>query len=143
VRLRSPFDDAFTGRGQVVIPVRVGGRSTSSREHVDDVRVGVVRQVHHRGDVLVPARPAAVMHEDERVAFERSADPALVRSELLDRFRVPVAHPIRASNVGAAARWADRNRPALSSASTASSRIGWYAWKTWGTPGVMLRMIST
>ena len=36
--------------------------------------------------------PAGVMDEDERGAFERPADPALVRSELLDGFRVPVAH---------------------------------------------------
>ncbi len=62
VRLGAAFDAAFTGGGQVVVPVRVDWCSTSGCEYVDDVRIGVVRQVHHRVDMLPPALPAAVMH---------------------------------------------------------------------------------
>src|SRR3984957_4063978 len=54
VRLGSTFDTAVAGGGQVVVPVRVGGCSGLGREDVDDVRVGVVREVHHRGDVRPP-----------------------------------------------------------------------------------------
>src|SRR6266851_3493446 len=68
----------------------VGGCSCLGGEDVDDVRLGVVREVHHRGDVLPPACAAAVMHQDQRGALEVPADPALVRPELRDGLRVPV-----------------------------------------------------
>src|SRR5216683_1897644 len=90
VCLGSAFDTAVTGGGQVVVPVRVGGCSCPGCEDVDDVRLGVVREVHHRGDVLPPALAAAVMHQDQRSALEDPANPALVRSELRDGLRVPV-----------------------------------------------------
>src|SRR6266511_1579322 len=92
VGLGSAFDTAVTGGGQVVVPVRVGGCSTLGCEDVDDVRLGVVREVHSRGDILAPARAARVVQQDQRSALERPANPALVRSELRDRLRVPVAH---------------------------------------------------
>src|SRR5215213_7321431 len=90
VCLGSAFDTAVTGGGQVVVPVRVGGCSTLGCEDVDAVRLGVVREVHRRGDVLPSAFSAAVMHQDHRSALEVPADPALVRSELRDGLRVPV-----------------------------------------------------
>src|SRR5712692_11673926 len=90
VCLGSAFDTAVTGGGQVVVPVRVGGCSCLGCEDVDDVRLGVMREVHHRGDVLPPAFAAAVMHQDQRSALEDPANPALVRSELRDGLRVPV-----------------------------------------------------
>src|SRR6478736_4100841 len=90
VGLGSAFDTAVTGGGQVVVPVRVGGCSGPGCEDVDGVRLGVVREVHHRGDVLPPACAAAVMHQDYRSALEYPANPALVRSELRDGLRVPV-----------------------------------------------------
>src|SRR6266511_3482543 len=90
VCLGSAFDTAVTGGGQVVVPVRVGGCSTLGCEDVDDVRLGVVREIHRRVDVLPPALAAAVMHQDHRSALEVPADPALVRSELRDGRRVPV-----------------------------------------------------
>src|SRR6266851_3869381 len=68
----------------------VGGCSCLGGEDVDDVRLGVVREVHHRGDVRPPACAAAVMHQDQRGALEVPADPALVRPELRDGLRVPV-----------------------------------------------------
>src|ERR1700730_9317277 len=58
----SAFDTAVAGGGQVVVPVRVGGCSSLGCEDVDDVRLGLVREVHHRGDVLPPAFAATVMH---------------------------------------------------------------------------------
>src|SRR5205823_2301866 len=82
VCLGSAFDTAVTGGGQVVVPVRVGGCSTPGCEDEDDVRIGVMREVHHRSDVLPPALPAAVMHQDQRSALESPANLALVRSEL-------------------------------------------------------------
>src|SRR6478736_7960909 len=85
----SAFDTAVTGGGQVVVPIRVGGCSSLGCEDVDDVRVGVVRKVHHGGDVLPPAFAAAVMCQDDRGALEGPTDPALVRSELGDGLRVP------------------------------------------------------
>src|SRR6185437_8897323 len=81
-----------TGGGHVVVPVRVGGCSTLGCEDVDDVRLGLVREVHHRADVLPPAFAAAVMHQDHRCALEVSANPALVRSELRDGLCVPVEY---------------------------------------------------
>src|SRR5207253_635760 len=48
VGLGSAFDTAVTGGGQVVVPVRVGGCSGLGREDVDDVRLGLVREVHRR-----------------------------------------------------------------------------------------------
>src|SRR5260221_12536891 len=90
VGLGSAFDTAVTGGGQVVVPVRVGGCSCLGCEDVDAVRLGVVREVHHRGDVLPPAFAAAVMHQDHRSALKGPANPALVRSELPDGLRVPV-----------------------------------------------------
>src|SRR2546423_7153731 len=90
VCLGSAFDTAVTGGDQVVVPVRVGGCSTLGCEDVDDVRLGVVREVHDRVDVLPPAFAAAVMHQDHRSALEVPANPALVRSELRDGLRVPV-----------------------------------------------------
>src|SRR6202035_4546771 len=90
VGLGSAFDTAVTGGGQVVVPVGVGGCSRLGCEDVDDVRLGVVREVHHGGDVLPPAFAAAVMHQDYRSALEVPANPALVRSELRDGLRVPV-----------------------------------------------------
>src|ERR1039457_405813 len=86
----SAFDTAVTGGGQVVVPVGAGGCSCLGCEDVDDVRLGVVREVHHRGDVLPPAFAAAVMHQDHRSALEVPANPALVRSELCDGLSVPV-----------------------------------------------------
>src|SRR5229473_6539264 len=74
----SAFDTAVTGGGQVAVPVRVGGCSGLGGEDVDDVRLGVVREVHHRGDVLPPAVAAAVMRQDQRSALENPADLALV-----------------------------------------------------------------
>src|SRR5439155_3589928 len=82
VSLGSAFDTAVTGGGQVVVPVRVGGYSTLGCEDVDDVRLGVVREVHRRGDVFPPAFAAAVMHQNHRSALEDPTNPALVRSEL-------------------------------------------------------------
>src|SRR5260221_3422088 len=73
-----------------LVPVRAGGCSGLGGEDVDDVRLGVVREVHHRGDVLPPAFAAALMHQDYRSALEDPANPALVRSELRDGLRVPV-----------------------------------------------------
>src|SRR2546429_3105389 len=90
VCLGSAFDTGLTGGGQVVVPVRVGGCPSLGREDVDDVRLGVVREVHHRGDVLPPAFAATVMQQDQRSALEDPANPALVRSELRDGLRVPV-----------------------------------------------------
>src|SRR6516162_3822698 len=90
VCLGSAFDTAVTGGGQVVVPVRVGGCSSLSCEDVDDVRLGVVREVHHRGDVLLAAFAAAVMRQDQRSALEDPANPALIRPELRDGLRVPV-----------------------------------------------------
>src|SRR5712691_109093 len=90
VCLGSAFGTAVTGGGQVAVPVGVGGCSCLGGEDVDDVRLGVVREVHHRGDVLPPACAAAVMHQDQRGALEVPADPALVRPELRDGLRVPV-----------------------------------------------------
>src|SRR5690349_20090786 len=90
VRLGSAFDTAVTGGGQVAVPVRVGGRSTLGREDVDDVRLGVMREVHHRIHVLPPACAAAVMHDDKRGALEVPAHPALVRPELRYGLSVPV-----------------------------------------------------
>src|SRR5215204_1797025 len=90
VCLGSAFDTAVTGGGQVVVPVRVGGCSALGCEDVDAVRLGVVGEVHRRGDVLPPAFAAAVMQQDHRGALEGPADPALVGSELRDGVRVPV-----------------------------------------------------
>src|SRR6266436_2878334 len=81
VCLCSAFDTAVTGGGQVAVPVGVGGCSSLGCEDVDDVRLGVVREVHRRGDVLPTAFAAAVMHQDQRSAIERPANPAVVRSE--------------------------------------------------------------
>src|SRR6516164_2910448 len=78
VCLGSAFDTAVTGGGQVVIPVRVGGCSGLGGEDVDDVRVGVVREVHDRGNVLPPGCAAAVVHQDQRGTLEVPANPALV-----------------------------------------------------------------
>src|SRR5258707_8498650 len=89
VCLGSAFDTAVAGGGQVVVPVGVGGCSCLRCEDVDDVRLGVVQEVHHRGDVLPSAFAAAVMHHDHRSALEWPANPALVRSELPDGLRVP------------------------------------------------------
>src|SRR6266511_3487473 len=84
VCLGSALDTADTGGGQVAVPVRVDGCTTPGCEDVDDVRLGVVREVHRRGDVLLPALAAAVMQEDDRRALEVPANPALIRSELRD-----------------------------------------------------------
>ena len=92
VCLGSAFDTAVTGGGQVAVPIRVGGCPGLAGEDVDDVRLGVVREVHHRVDVLPPALTAAMMHQDNRSALEVPANPALVRSELRDSLRVPVKH---------------------------------------------------
>src|SRR6185312_13051080 len=75
VRLGSAFDTAVAGGGQVAIPVRVGGCSGLGCEDVDDVRLGVVREVHHRVDVVSAACAAAVMHQDHRGALEVPAHP--------------------------------------------------------------------
>src|SRR6266851_1200946 len=88
----SAFDSAITGGSQVVVPVRIGGYPALRCEDVDAVRLGVVREVHRRGEVLPPAFAAAVMQQDHRSALEDPANPALVRSELRDGLRVPVAH---------------------------------------------------
>src|SRR5438045_8868180 len=61
VCLGSAFDTAITGSGQVVIPVRVSRYSTLRGEDVDDVRFGLVREVHRRGNVLQPAFAAGGM----------------------------------------------------------------------------------
>src|SRR5262249_42165867 len=90
VCLGSAFDTADTGSGQVVVPVRVGGCPTLGCEDVNDVRLGVVRKIHHRVDVLAPALTAAVMQQNHRSALEDPANPALVRSELRDGLRVPI-----------------------------------------------------
>src|ERR1022692_2573821 len=90
VCLGSAFGTAVTGGGQVVVPVGAGGGPCLGCEDGDDVRLGVVREVHHRVDVLPPALAAAVMHQDQRSALEVPANPALVRSELRDGLRVPV-----------------------------------------------------
>jgi hypothetical protein len=42
VGLGSAFEDAVTGGGQVVVPVRVGGCSALGGEDIDAVRLGVV-----------------------------------------------------------------------------------------------------
>src|SRR5207249_10851364 len=86
----SAFDTAAAGGGQVAVPVGVGGCSCFGCEDVDDVRLGVVREVHHRVDVLPSAGAAAVMHQDQRSALEVPAHPALVRPELREGLRVPV-----------------------------------------------------
>src|SRR2546423_6558881 len=90
VCLGSAFDATATGGGQVAVPVRVGGCSGLGGEDVDDVRLGVVREVHHRVDVVSSALAAAVMHQDHGGALEVSAHPALVRPELRDGLSVPV-----------------------------------------------------
>src|SRR5580700_1005202 len=90
VCLGSALDGGVLAGGQVAVPVRMGGCSSLGCEDVDDVRLGVVGEVHHRGDVLPPAFAAAVMHQDQRSALEGSANPALVRPELRDGLRVPV-----------------------------------------------------
>jgi hypothetical protein len=92
VCLGSAFDSAITGGGQVVVPVRVGGNSILRCEDIADVRVGFVREVLRRVDVLPPAFAAAVMQQDHRGALEVPADPALVGSKLRDGLGVPVAH---------------------------------------------------
>src|SRR6266571_3398544 len=92
VRLGSAFDAAVTGGGQVVVPVRVGGRSALGCEDVDDVRVGLVPEVHHWGYPFLAAFAAAVMQQDHRGALEVPANPALVGSELRDGARVPLAY---------------------------------------------------
>src|SRR5258706_15015888 len=130
VCLGSAFDTAVTGGSQVVVPVGVGGCSSLGCEDVDDVRLGVVREVHKRVDILPPAFAATVMQQDHRSALEIAANPALVRSELRDGLRVPVepvAHVELLSFTmpeDALPRYADRSCPALSTAATASSRIG-------------------
>src|SRR3979490_1104418 len=43
VRLGSAFDTAVTGRGQVVVPVRVGRYAALRGEDIDAVRLGIVR----------------------------------------------------------------------------------------------------
>src|SRR6266568_3929399 len=92
VCLGSAFDTDVIGCGQVVVPVRVGGCSTFGCEDVDDVRLGVVREVHRWGDVLPPAFAAGVMQQDHRSALEVSANLALVCSELRAGLRVPVEY---------------------------------------------------
>src|SRR6202011_4524343 len=56
VGLGSAFDAALAGGGEVVVPVGVRGDARFGGEHVDDVVVGDVREVHHRVDVLARAR---------------------------------------------------------------------------------------
>src|SRR6266699_5544578 len=90
VGLGPAFDTAVSGGGQVVVPVGVSGGASLGGEHIDDVRLGVVRQVHHRADDLASAPAAAVVHQDQRRALEDPANPALVRAELRDGLRVPV-----------------------------------------------------
>src|SRR5246127_5069675 len=97
VCLGSAFDTAVTSGGQVVVPVRVGGCPGLGGEDVDNVRLGVVREVHHRGDVLPPAVAAAMMRQDQRGALEGPANSALVRAELGDSLRIPVE---RVAHVG-------------------------------------------
>src|SRR6476660_3252231 len=109
VCLGSAFDTAVTRGGQVAVPVRVGGCSTLGCEDVDDVRLGVVREVHHRVDVVPSACTAAVMHQDHRGALEVPAHPALVRPELRDGLSVPVerlAHVELLSVTIPGVRWA-------------------------------------
>src|SRR5258708_29538521 len=89
VCLGSAFDTAVTGGGQVVVPVRAGGCSGLGGEDVDDVGLGVVREVHHRADVLPPAFAAAVMRQVQRSAFENPAVLALFGPELRDGLRAP------------------------------------------------------
>src|SRR5262245_33923864 len=90
VCLGSAFDTGLPAAGQVVFPFGAEGSSPRGGEDVADVRGGVVREVHHRGDVLPPAFAAAVVRQDYRGAFEDPANPALVRSELRDGLRVPI-----------------------------------------------------
>src|SRR5437879_6318675 len=66
VCLGSAFDSAITGGGQVVVPVGVGGNSILRCEDIADVRVGFVREVLRRVDVLPPAFAAVVMQQDHR-----------------------------------------------------------------------------
>src|SRR5258706_6866421 len=80
VCLGCAFDTAVTGGGQVVVPVWVGGCSPLGCEDVDDVRLSLMREVHHWVDVLPPAFAAAMMGQDDRSAFEGPPNPALVRS---------------------------------------------------------------
>src|SRR6266498_246172 len=80
------------GGGEIVVPGWVGGRSALGCEDVDDVRVGLVPEVHHRCDPFPAAFAAAVMPQDHRGALEVRANPALVGSELRDGARVPLAH---------------------------------------------------
>src|ERR1700722_944559 len=78
IGLGSAFDAAVTGGGQVVVPVRIGGCPGLGGEDVDDVRLGVVREVHPRGGVFSTAFAAAVMDQDDRGALEVATNPALV-----------------------------------------------------------------
>ena len=91
VAVGSTLDRALADSGEVVVPVGVGRRASLGGEHVDDAVVGLVGQVHHRGDVLVAALAASMSYQDHRRAFEGAADAALVGAELVDGLRVPVA----------------------------------------------------
>ena len=73
-----------------MVPLGVGWCSALGCEDVDDVRLGFVREVLRRVDVLPPAPAAAVVHQDHRSALEDPANLALVGSELRDGLRVPV-----------------------------------------------------
>src|SRR5205085_4496312 len=55
VAVGSTLDRALADGGEVVVPVGVGRCSSLGCEHVDDAVIGLVGQVHHRGDVLVAA----------------------------------------------------------------------------------------
>jgi NAD(P)-dependent dehydrogenase (short-subunit alcohol dehydrogenase family) len=90
VGLGAAFDAAVSGSDQVVVPVRIDRRPAPGREDVDGVRLALVREVHHRADVLAPALAAAVVQQDDRRALEDPADLALVRPELRDGVGVPV-----------------------------------------------------
>ena len=68
----------------------MGGSAPLGGEHEDDGVVGVVREVHHRVDVLAAALATAVVHQNHRRADEWAADPARVGAELRDGLRVPI-----------------------------------------------------
>src|SRR5437899_5300431 len=90
VALGSPLNRSFARRREVVVPVGVRRVTSPCREYVDDVVVGLIRQVHQRVDVCTAGLTAAMMHQDHRRAFEVPADAAFVGTELLDDPGVPV-----------------------------------------------------
>ena len=84
------LDAALTRGGQVVVPVRMTGRTGLRSEDEDGRRVALIGQIHDRGDALAAGAASLVMQQSHRRTFEVAADPTLIGPEFLDDLRVPV-----------------------------------------------------